>query len=78
VASVFDIIPTEDELDRRLCIAERERTLFMKLIRLAREADKMRPCDRSDRDALSQDYGDENPGGRDGAGSSANHADFDV
>jgi hypothetical protein len=52
VKSVFDLIPTEDEVDRRLCVAERERHLLMKLIRLAREADSMREIDATDRKAI--------------------------
>jgi hypothetical protein len=52
VKNVFDLIPSEDEIDRRLCVAERERSLLLKLLRLAREADRMRQIDAVDRRAI--------------------------
>ena len=52
VASVLDLIPTEDELDRLLCVREREVQLLRRLLALARTADAMRAADAADRMAL--------------------------
>jgi hypothetical protein len=54
VTSVIDLIPTEDQLDRMLCVREREVVLLRRLLALARLADSMRAADSADRLALDQ------------------------
>jgi hypothetical protein len=55
IDSVLQWLPTEDQIDRQLAVASRERTLLMKLLRIAREADMMRAADAADRAALERE-----------------------
>lgn len=52
VRSVFDILPSEAEIDAMLCVASREAYLLKRLIPLARAADEMRGLQQADRATL--------------------------